>query len=119
MNPTRRRACIDQIRGQLSVSERRICHVHGHHRSTQRRGPQGRIDEERLVAEMIELARHNGRYGCRRIGELLRDAGWQVSDGRVESLWRREGLKVLGQPSVLNLPAVTEIKRSPCRSLRL
>lgn len=25
---------------------------------------------------------------------LLRDAGWQVSDGRIERLWRREGLKV-------------------------
>ena len=43
---------------------------------------------------MIELARHYGRYGYRRIAALLRDAGWQVSDGRVERLWRREGLKV-------------------------
>ena len=25
---------------------------------------------------------------------LLRDAGWQVNDKRVERLWRREGLKV-------------------------
>ncbi len=30
---------------------------------------------------------------------MLRDAGWSVSDGRVERLWRREGLKVpLKQP---------------------
>ena len=43
---------------------------------------------------MIELARQYGRYGYRRIAALLRDAGWQVSDGRVERLWRREGLKV-------------------------
>ena len=43
---------------------------------------------------MIELAREYGRYGYRRIAVLLRDAGWQVSDGRVERLWRREGLKV-------------------------
>ena len=43
---------------------------------------------------MIELARPYGRYGYRRIAVLLRDAGWQVSDGRIERLWRREGLKV-------------------------
>ncbi|EBA14476.1 hypothetical protein RSK20926_01362 [Roseobacter sp. SK209-2-6] len=42
---------------------------------------------------MIELARQYGCYGYRRIAVLLRDAGWSVSDGRVERLWRREGLK--------------------------
>ena len=42
---------------------------------------------------MIELARRYGRYGYRRIAALLRDAGWQVNDKRVERLWRREGLK--------------------------
>jgi len=43
---------------------------------------------------MIELTRQYGRYGYRRVAALLRDAGWQISDGRVERLWRREGLKV-------------------------
>lgn len=43
---------------------------------------------------MVELARQYGRYGYRRISVLLRDAGWQVNDKRVERLWRREGLKV-------------------------
>ena len=46
---------------------------------------------------MIELARRYGRYGYRRIAALLRDAGWQVNDKRVERLWRREGLKVSGK----------------------
>ena len=78
----------------MKVSERRICGVLGQHRSTQRRPPRGRADEERLVADMIELAREYGRYGYRRVAVLLRDAGWSVSDGRVERLWRREGLKV-------------------------
>jgi len=54
----------------------------------------GRAHEERLIADMIELARQYGRYGYRRIAALLRDAGWQVNDKRVERLWRREGLKV-------------------------
>ena len=82
------------MRCQFKVSERRVCRVLGQHRSTQRRLPKGRADEERLVADMIELTRQYGRYGYRRIAALLRDAGWQVNDKRVERLWRREGLKV-------------------------
>ena len=64
------------------------------HRSTQRNPPKGRADEERLVADMIEFARQYGRYGYRRVAYLLREVGWSVSDGRIERLWRREGLKV-------------------------
>lgn len=56
--------------------------------------PRGRDDEERLVAEVIELARQYGRYGYRKIAALLRVAGWLVNDKRVERIWRREGLKV-------------------------
>ncbi len=78
----------------MKVSERRICRVLGQHRSTQRYQPRSREDEDRLVADMIELARQYGGYGYRRVAALLRDAGWQVSDGRVERLWKREGLKV-------------------------
>ena len=67
----------------------------GQHRSTQRRVPQGRDDEERLTADLIDLARQYGRYGYRKIAELLRSrAGWVVNDKRVERIWRREGLKV-------------------------
>ncbi|WP_145975780.1 IS3 family transposase [Ruegeria atlantica] len=94
LSPARRRACISHVRNQLNVSERRACRVLGQHRSTQRRVPQGRADEDRLVADMIELTRQYGRYGYRRIAALLREAGWSVSDGRIERLWRREGLKV-------------------------
>jgi putative transposase len=69
--------------------------VLGQHRSTQRRVPQGRNDEERLTADIIALARQYGRYGYRKIAELLRStAGWVVNDKRVERIWRREGLKV-------------------------
>jgi len=78
----------------LSVSERRACAALGQHRSTQRKIPHGRADEERLTADLIELARQYGRYGYRKIAELLRRAGWLVNDKRVERIWRREGLKV-------------------------
>jgi putative transposase len=94
LSPARRRACIDQVRGKLHVSERRICRVLGQHRSTQRRPPRGRADEECLVADMIELTCQYGRYGYRRVAALLGDALWQVNDKRIEHLWRREGLKV-------------------------
>jgi putative transposase len=69
--------------------------VLGQHRSTQRRVPRGRDDEERLTADIIALARQYGRYGYRKIAELLRStAGWVVNDKRVERIWRQEGLKV-------------------------
>ena len=82
------------MRSKLNLSERRICRVLRQHLSTQRRRPRGREDEDRLVADMIELVRQYGRYGYRRIAALLRDAGWQVNDKRIERLWRRGGLKV-------------------------
>jgi len=40
------------------------------------------------------LASEYGRYGYRRIWALLAMQGWQIGVGRVERIWRREGLKV-------------------------
>jgi transposase InsO family protein len=82
------------VRAQLHVSERRACAALGQHRSTQRKVPRGRDDEQRLTADIIELARQYGRYGYRKVAELLRQAGWIINDKRVERIWRREGLKV-------------------------
>jgi len=52
---------------QLHVSKRRACAALRQHRSTQRKIPRGREDEERLTADIIELARQYGRYGYRKI----------------------------------------------------
>jgi putative transposase len=72
-----------------------VCRVLGQHRSTQRKPPRGRDDEERLTADTVALARRYGRCGYRKIAELPRStAGWVVNDKRVERIWRREGLKV-------------------------
>jgi putative transposase len=79
---------------QLDVSERRACAALGQHRSTQGKVPRGRQDAEQLTADVIKLARQYGRYGYRKVAALLRQAGWSVSDGRVERIWKREGLKV-------------------------
>jgi len=74
--------------------------VLGQHRSTQRRVPTGPDDEERLTADLVELARRHGRLGYRKIAEMLRStAGWIVNDKRVERIWRREGLKVPAKQS--------------------
>ena len=78
----------------MEVAERRACAALGQHRSAQRKAPRGRDDEERLTADIIELARQYGRYGYRKVTALLREAGWLVNDKRVERIWKREGLKV-------------------------
>ena len=91
ISPSRRRACIERVRSRFHISERPACRVLGQHQSTQRRLLIGRPDEDRLVADMIELVRQFGRYGYRRVAALLRDAGCQVNDKRVERLWRRKG----------------------------
>ena len=76
------------------MSERRACRALGQHRSTQRKVPQGRADEERLTDDIIELADKYGRYGYRMVTGLLNNSGWHVNHKRVERIWRREGLKV-------------------------
>jgi putative transposase len=92
--PARRRACFDHVRQEFGVSERLACRVLGQHRSTQRKVPRGRADEDALTADIIALASQYGRYGYRRITILLREVGWAVNVKRVERIWRREGLKV-------------------------
>ena len=82
------------VQEELDVSERKACRALGQPRSTQRRKPRVRDDEERLVKRIVELATRYGRYGYRRVTALLRREGWKVNHKRVERLWRSEGLKV-------------------------
>ena len=42
----------------------------------------------------MRLATRYGRYGYRRIREMLVAEGWRVNVKRVYRIWRREGLKV-------------------------
>ena len=80
-----------RVRQTLVVSKRRSSRVIDQHRSTQRKRPQGKVDEELLTTDIIELARAYGRYGYRRIAVMLKNAGCQVNAKRVERIWRREG----------------------------
>jgi putative transposase len=82
------------VRQQLGVSERRACRVLGQARSTQRRLPKVKEDEEALRADIVKLAERFGRYGYRMVTGMLRIEGWRMNHKRVERIWRQEGLKV-------------------------
>ena len=62
--------------------------------SIARRSARSRGAVPMRTADLVELAQQYGRYGYRKIAELLRRSGWLVNDKRVERIWRREGLKV-------------------------
>jgi len=86
--------CVDQVTSKLEISERRACRLLDQHRSTQRKPCKVKTDEATLTADIVRLASQYGRYGYRRITDLLQAEGWQVNHKRVERIWRREGLKV-------------------------
>ena len=62
---------MERVRLELGLSERRVCRVLGQHRSTQRKIPRGRADEDALTKAIIALASEYGRYAYRRIWGLL------------------------------------------------
>jgi putative transposase len=90
----KRRQVVKELQEKFGVSQRRACRVLGQPRSTQRLVARAKEDEERLVADMLELVRKHPRYGYRRIWALLRRKGWRVNRKRVYRLWRKQGLKV-------------------------
>lgn len=61
LSPARRRRCIDQLRREFPVSERRICRMLGQHRSTHRKVPRGADDEQQLTEDIVALAKQYGR----------------------------------------------------------
>ena len=66
----------------------------GQSRSTQHRRRKVRADEAALRSDVVRLASRFGRYGYRRVTDMLRIGGWGVNHKRVERIWRQEGLKV-------------------------
>jgi putative transposase len=87
------RAAVIQARQKLGTSERRTCEVLGVARSTLRYEAVSRHEDDLRLA-LIRLAKQYGRYGYRKVGELLRVEGWAVNHKKVERIWREEGLQL-------------------------
>lgn len=51
-------------------------------------------DDDALRLALIRLAKQYGRYGYRKVDELLAVEGWRVNHKKVERLWREEGLQL-------------------------
>jgi len=47
-----------------------------------------------IEKRVVEVASQFGRYGYRRVTNVLRNEGWQINYKRVERVWRKHGLKV-------------------------
>ena len=75
MSPARKQEAVCKLVDKFATSERRACRVLGQPRASQRRRPQRRADEGRLVARMLELVRLHPRYGYRFITAKLRQEG--------------------------------------------
>ena len=56
----------------------------GQSRSTQHRRRKVRADEAALRSDVVRLASRFGRYGYRRVTDMLRIEGWGVNHKRVE-----------------------------------
>ncbi len=81
------------MRQKLGTSERRTCEVLGVARSTLRYEAVAKGEDDLRLA-LIRLAKQYGRYGYRKVGELLRAEGWAVNHKKVERIWREEGLQL-------------------------
>ena len=87
------RQAVIHTRQKLATSERRTCKVVGLARSSMQYQAVEKNDDDLRLA-VIRLAKNYGRYGYRKIAELLRIEGWQVNHKKVERLWREEGLQL-------------------------
>jgi len=84
---------VIHVRQRLDTSERRTCNTIGLGRSSLRYQSLPKDDDELRLA-LIRLAKQYGRYGYRKIAQLLRIEGWTVNHKKVERLWREEGLQL-------------------------
>jgi putative transposase len=72
---------------EVSMGQGKSTQIVGQPRGTQRYTGIVRADEDALIQAILALAAQYGRYGYRRITELLKDAGWRVGTDRVQRIW--------------------------------
>ena len=85
---------MTHVRQKLDTRERRTCKTIGLARSTFRYKSVKKNNDDELHLALIRLAKQYGRYGYRKIAQLLRVEGWAVNHKKVERLWREEGLQL-------------------------
>lgn len=90
----KRKAAVDHVVKHHGTTERRACRVLNVNRTAYRYQTVRLPDEDVLRASIIALACNYGRFGYRRIAQMLRNAGHCVNHKRVARIWREEGLKV-------------------------
>ena len=74
-----------RVQQRLGVSERKACRVLGQARSTQRRIPKCREDEEALRQDVVKVARRFGRYGYRMVTGMLMGSEPQAGGADLET----------------------------------
>ena len=88
-----KRRSVIHVRQKLNTSERRTCNMLGVAHSTMTYQSKVR-DEDVLRHDIIRLAKMYGRYGYRKIAQLLGTSGWRVNHKKVDRIWREEGLQL-------------------------
>jgi putative transposase len=93
VSPAQRRELVSFLRDEHQPSKRRACEIAGLrrsvHRYRSRRGP-----DLELRSEVRRLAAARPRFGCRRLGLLLRRGGLEVDHKRLWRVYLEEGLVV-------------------------
>lgn len=93
MKPDRRRTLAKKLQVAYQVSERRVCQILGHSRSTHRYQSR-RDDRAALRIRLRDLAAARVGYGYQRLHVLLRREGWHVNKKLVYRLYCEEGLQL-------------------------
>ena len=97
MSPARRRLAVQAAIDNYGVSERMACRVLKVSRSHWKSKPRKLPDENEVIARILALVPEYGRYGYRRIAEMLRQDPFEplhINTKRVRRIWRKLGLKV-------------------------
>lgn len=87
------KGAVAQARQKLGTSERLTCEVLGIARTTLRYETTQKSDDDLRLA-VIRLAKQYGRYGYRKIHELLQIEGLLINHKKVERIWWEEVLQL-------------------------
>jgi putative transposase len=97
MSPARRRLAVQLAVEKHKMSERKACLLFKVSRAHWKEHPRKLPDENEVIERILALVPEYGRYGYRRIAELLRqdpENPLHINTKRVRRIWRRLGLKV-------------------------